>query len=220
MELLERLRKVRKDDGDSLDEQIREVRSSFNEQYPDPTGNTYVREVFADHIIVCAGDDFYSVAYTEANDEFTFDVSNATEVETTWVPVATAKTVAITKIDEARHLAFGWAYIAEDATGEQIIDHSDEWIAKEDLEDAAYVFNIAFRESDERHTEPVVGHLIESFVVTPDKLAKMGLADDALPRGWWTGWYIPDDELFAKVADGTYPMLSIGGLAQKESPSV
>lgn len=218
MGLLDKLKTTAaKSDGDSLDEQIREVTASWREQYPDPDHNTWINEVYADHVIVCAGDDYYSVAYTELDDEFTFDVANATQVERVWTEVATTKTVTITKIDEERHLAFGWAYVAEDASGEQLIDHSDEFVLKEDLEDAAYVFNIAFRESDERHTEPVIGHLVESFVVTPEKLAKMGLAEDALPRGWWTGWYVPDDAVWEKVADGTYPMLSIGGIAQKET---
>jgi len=126
-------------------------------------------------------------------------------------------TFDVVKADEARQIVFGWAYVAEDAQGQRVLDHSGEFVTKEDLEDTAYVFNMAFREGDERHTETVAAHLIESFVVTDEKLEQMGLAKDALPRGWWTGWYVPDRAVWDKVASGEYQMLSIGGVSEREA---
>lgn len=215
MSLLEKVRRITKaaTDQDSLNDQINEVSSAWCDQYG--TEDTWVADVFTDHIIVCAGEDHYSVPYTEGPDDtFVFDVAGATQVERKWMDVA-AKGFRIAKTDDERQLAFGWAYVAEDEHGERVVDHSGEFIAKEDLEDAAYVFNIAYREGDEQHTEYVAAHLVESFMVTPEKLAKMGLADDALPRGWWTGWYFPDAEVYAKVKREN-AMLSIGGISEKE----
>jgi len=174
-----------------------------------------VQEVYPDHVIVRAGEDYYSVPYTEpTDDEFEFDLTGATEVERSWTAV-TAKTFHVVEKDDERQLAFGWAYVSEKADGTPIVDHSGEFIRKEDLEDSAYLFNLAFREGDERHTETVRAHLVESFVATPEKLAKMGLAEDALPRGWWTGWYIPEPEVYQRFKSET-AMLSIGGLSKRE----
>jgi hypothetical protein len=172
-------------------------------------------ETYSDHVIVCVGDEYFSVPYSSAGDEITFDVDSATPVERTWVEVE--KTVLISKTDDDRRVAFGWAYVYE-RDGEQVVDHSGEFIEKaEVLEDAAYVFNLNFREGDDSHTEEVRAHLVESFVSTPEKLEKMGLEADALPHGWWTGWHIPDDDLWEAIKSGDRSMLSIGGTATKES---
>lgn len=214
---------LRKAAVDSLNDQIDDVREAWQDAAAAVAAPTmemadcgWVQEVYADHVIVCVDGAYFSVPYTTDpadEDAITFDMANATEVEQTWTEVA--KTVLIEKVDEDRHVAFGWAYVSE-RDGKQVVDHSDEFIAKADLEDAAYLFNMEFRAADEVHTDPVVGQLVESFVSTPEKLQKMGLAPDALPTGWWTGWYVPDDAIFAKIKDGTYSMLSIGGAARKE----
>ena len=56
-----------------------------------------------------------------------------------------------------------------------------------------------------------VGQMIESFMVTPDKLEAMGLPADALPQGHWVGFHIPDADIFSKIKDGTYSSFSIQG---------
>jgi hypothetical protein len=57
--------------------------------------------------------------------------------------------------------------------------------------------------------------LVESFVVTPEKLAAMGLEQGTAPQGaWWTGFKF-DDESFAKVRAGDRTMFSIKGEAQR-----
>lgn len=213
-----------KEDG-SLTDQIAEVREAWCDMMeqqmapapaPEYGESGWVEEVYDTWVVVCVDSDYFSVPYTKdpTTGEITFDMAAATEVEQTWQQVT--KTVTIAKIDEDRHVAFGWAYVYE-KDGEQVVDHSGEFIEKQDLEDAAYVFNMEFRAADEMHTDAVVGTLVESFVSTPDKLEKMGLAPDALPHGWWTGWYVPDEAVWNKVKDGTYKMLSIGGAARKET---
>jgi hypothetical protein len=208
----------------SLSDAIEEVRASYRAacqamaapMMGDSPGG-YVVDVYDDHVVACdESGDYWSIPYTReaGSDDVTFDFEGATEVERDWTPVA--KTVVFEKVDDDSHTAFGWGYVYEKADGTPVRDHSEEFIEKDDLETAAYAFNLESREGDERHGEAVEAHLIESFVVTPEKLEKMGVAADALPHGWWTGWYIPDDEMFGKIKDGTYPMLSIGGVARKE----
>jgi hypothetical protein len=122
----------------------------------------------------------------------------------------------IAKVDDDRHLVFGWANVSIRKDGTLITDSHRDQIHPDDLEDAAYVFNLQFRETGVMHTGDAVGKLVESFFVTPQKLEKMGLPVDALPIGWWVGFYIEDDAVFAKVKTGEYSMFSIQGTALRE----
>lgn len=115
----------------------------------------------------------------------------------------------ITKADDSRHAVFGFPYICE-KDGVQVIDHSKEFITKDDLETAAYQFMLGSREGDEFHTTEVKAQCIESMFVDAEKLAAMGLKyDEAEYVGWWAGFHIDDDDLYEKAKDGTYPMMSI-----------
>lgn len=122
----------------------------------------------------------------------------------------------ITKVDTDRQLVFGWANVSIRKDGEVIEDYQKDVIEPDDLEMAAYNFNLDYRSTGEMHRGGIVGKMIESFVSTPEKIEKMGLAPDALPTGWWVGFYIEDESAFAKVKDGTYKMFSIQGKAVRE----
>jgi len=126
------------------------------------------------------------------------------------------KEFQIAKLDSDRHLVFGWANVSIRKDGEQIEDHQGDLIDPEDLEDAAYVFNLQFRKTGVMHQGEAKGDLIESLVVTPEKLEAMGLEKSALPVGWWVGFHVPDDDVFAKVKDGTFAMFSVQGRAVRE----
>jgi hypothetical protein len=121
----------------------------------------------------------------------------------------------ITKLDTEQKLAFGWAYVAKQRDGTQVIDHSGEFIDPADLESAVYEFVEEFREADDMHEGPVTGHLVESFVSTPEKLEAMGLEKDALPQGVWVGFRL-EPEAFEKIKDGDRTMFSIFGEARRE----
>jgi len=123
--------------------------------------------------------------------------------------------VQVIKTDAKRQQVFGWASIAMSADGEAVVDSYQDIIIPEDLEDAAYDFVLRFRDLNERHEGPVQGHLIESLVVTPEKLEKMGLDSSALPVGWWVGFWVPDPSVFAKIESGEYTMFSIEGRAER-----
>lgn len=122
----------------------------------------------------------------------------------------------IAKTDASRQLVFGYASVAVRKDGEQIRDAHQDLIDPEDLEEAAYLHVAKFGETGEMHEGESKGVLVESVVFTPEKLEKMGLAPDALPLGWWVGYYLPDPDVFEKVRNGTYRMLSVQGRCVRE----
>lgn len=126
-------------------------------------------------------------------------------------------TFAVRKVDEERQLVFGWSSVAVRKDGTTIVDSQDDQIAPKDLEEAVYSYVAFSGEANAMHEGPAVGVLVESLVVTPEKLEKMGLKSDALPQGWWTGFHIEDPATWAKVKQGTYTMFSIEGRAQREA---
>ena len=124
--------------------------------------------------------------------------------------------IPISKVDDSQNLVFGWANISVAKDGEQLTDLHDDQIDIAELEQAAYEFNLHFRETGVNHQGDAVGRVVESFVVTPEKLEKMGLPDDSLPMGWWFGVYVEDDATFEKVKKGELSMFSIQGTAMRE----
>lgn len=126
------------------------------------------------------------------------------------------KVEKVLKFDDERQYVFGWASVAFAKDGSQVEDLQGDLIDLEDLEEAAYAFTLDFRETGVMHKGEAVGQLIESFMVTPDKLEAMGLPPDSLPQGLWVGFHVPDAEVFAKVRAGEFSMFSIQGNAIRE----
>lgn len=122
----------------------------------------------------------------------------------------------VLKFDTERQYVFGWASVAITKDGHQVEDLQGDLIDPEDLENAAYEFARDYRSTGVMHQGEVVGQMIESFMVTPDKLEAMGLPPDSLPQGHWVGFHIPDAEIFGKIKDGTYSSFSIQGDAIRE----
>jgi len=120
----------------------------------------------------------------------------------------------ISKVDEDRNLVFGWAYVAEKADGQTVVDHSDEFAKADAVERMAYEYVLLKRAGGEMHSGRIVGDLVESVVTTREKQRAMGLSSGALPVGHWVGFRVKPD-VFAKVKNGTYKALSIGGRAKK-----
>ncbi len=57
--------------------------------------------------------------------------------------------------------------------------------------------------------------LVESVVFTEEKMKAMGIPEGTLPVGWWIGFFVTDDDVWEKVKNGTYPMFSIEGEAER-----
>jgi len=123
--------------------------------------------------------------------------------------------VAITKANDDKMLAFGWANVAVTADGERIEDWQHDIIEPEELENAAYNFVELYREGGEMHERGGVAVLIESVVFTEEKMKAMGIPAGALPVGWWIGFKVLDEDVWEKVKSGEYPMFSIEGEAQR-----
>jgi hypothetical protein len=124
----------------------------------------------------------------------------------------------IVKTDDEQRLVFGWASVAALADGALLEDHQGDVIEPAELERAAYDFAEHHRAINEMHAGADVGALVESFVVTPDKLAAMGFPPE-VAKGMgvrhWIGARV-SPEVFAKVKAGQLRMFSIEGTALRE----
>jgi len=124
--------------------------------------------------------------------------------------------------DDSNHCLFGWAYVAKDLDNKQIVDHSEEFVKEEDFEDlelATYLFNIAFRQSDIRHSCIAKGLLIDSMVFTKEKveaMRKSKLLKGDIALGVWMGFWFPEDEDWDEIQKMDAPMFSLYGSAIKE----
>ena len=117
------------------------------------------------------------------------------------------------KADPDRRIIFGWAYVAKDKDGDQVYDHSGDFVTKaENLEDKAYDFVLKSRTGNDIHMKKDVATLIESVVVTKEKRRAMGIPDGILPdTAWWVGFKVHDDDTWDMVKSGERAMFSIGG---------
>lgn len=132
------------------------------------------------------------------------------------IPAVEKNYLTISKVDDDKNLVFGFAYTSVDKHGNRIYDHSGEFVDPKDLEEAAYLFNLEFRASGVMHKGDAIGDLVESFVITKDKMRMLGLDYNTLPQAWWVGFYIHDDDIFEKIKKGKYKMFSIQGISQRE----
>ena len=121
----------------------------------------------------------------------------------------------IQKSEDEKRLAFGWASIAIEETGEQLIDWQKDMVDPEELETAAYRFVRLYREGGEMHERGDCATLVESIVFTEEKMKALGIPEGMLPIGWWIGFYVSDDDVWEKVKSGEYPMFSIEGAARR-----
>lgn len=115
------------------------------------------------------------------------------------------------------NLVFGWANVTVDETGTIPEDFQGDCIPTEVLEAAAYSFNLKSHKycNEEHRYKTECGYLVESMMFTKEKMAAMGIPEGTVPEGLWVGFYVPDDEVYAKVKAGAYNMFSIEGYGQR-----
>ena len=120
-------------------------------------------------------------------------------------------------IQEAhQQLVFGYANVTIQEDGTVPFDWQGDMIETSELETAAYTYVLNNGFLNQEHISGTdCGFLVESFMITKEKLAAMGIPEGYVPEGWWVGFYIPDPEVYAKVLDGTYNMFSIEGKATR-----
>ena len=106
--------------------------------------------------------------------------------------------------------------VSQDEAGQQTEDWSGDQLEPAELEQAAYGFVELYREGGEMHERGGCAVLVESMVFTAEKQVALGIPEGTLPVGWWIGFKVTDEDVWAKVKDGTYPMFSIEGTAIRE----
>jgi len=121
----------------------------------------------------------------------------------------------ISKVDEDKRQVFGWASLTS-VDGEPVVDRQGDYIPLDEIEKAAYHYVLSSRKGGDMHARDGEGpkhtaDLIESFLVTPEKLKHMGLAEDALPHGWWIGMKVQDDDQWEMVKKQERTGFSIHG---------
>lgn len=124
-------------------------------------------------------------------------------------------TFDIKKSDEDKRLAFGWASVANFEDGSVLTDADDDIIDIDVLEKAAYKYVRLHRKGGELHERSSVAELVESIVFTKEKMQTLGIPDGILPEGWWVGFFVTDEAVWAKVKSGEYAMFSIEGRAKR-----
>lgn len=123
------------------------------------------------------------------------------------------------KTDDDKHQAFGWASVVE-INGKPIVDRQGDWITPDEIEKAAYKYVLENRRGGNQHKrddqdQPLhASSLIESFVVTPEKIEKMGLPADT-PIGWWVGYKVHDEDAWQDIKKGVRTGFSIHGRGKR-----
>lgn len=126
----------------------------------------------------------------------------------------------ISKVDVDKQQVFGWASIVE-MNGEPVVDLQGDYITIDEVEKSAYDYVHKSRKGGDMHLRDNFGgpvsksHMIESFVVTPEKKQSLGLPEST-PTGWWVGYQVNDPELWAKVKNGERTGFSIHGRGVRE----
>lgn len=128
----------------------------------------------------------------------------------------------IIKADASLRVAYGWALLTS-VDGEPYADSQGDVVEESSLEKAVVKFMLDRRTGSVMHKrgpngEPVrVGQIVESVVVTNEKLAAMGLPvpEGRGPRGWWVGIRYDDtpegEEVWKRIQSGELRGFSIGG---------
>lgn len=143
------------------------------------------------------------------------DLAQAVKMTKEYTSAVINGRVAITKSDDDKMLAFGWANVSLTVNGETIEDYQGDIIEPEELENAAYNFVELYREGGEMHERGGAAVLIESVVFTEEKMKAIGIPEGTLPVGWWIGFKVLDEDVWEKVKNGEYPMFSIEGEAER-----
>lgn len=147
-------------------------------------------------------------------------------------------TGTISKVDTDKRQVFGFCSVSE-VNGQPVIDLQGDWVPIEEVEKAAYTYMLASRAGGDMHKrvnkgglphepgeivldtqlpadQPLrTGEIIESFVVTPEKLNALGLPQDSMPLGWWLGFQVHDDDAWAAIKSGRRTGFSLHGTGKR-----
>jgi hypothetical protein len=117
---------------------------------------------------------------------------------------------SVTKSIPDKQFIFGWASVVE-KNGMIVIDKQGDLIVPEDLEAAAYDYNLNSRQQGHMHETIGIGRCIESMVFTKEKKDLMGFDFPDNRVGWWIGFKVDNEEHWQAHKRGELKEFSIGG---------
>lgn len=147
---------------------------------------------------------------------------SAPTIDQVHIPIAGSKKkkrmpTTITKIDAKRGLVYGWASITAKSDGSPLVDRDGDTIPTDVLQDAMLGFMEDYRAGGVMHEGDAEGVVVESLVVTAEKLEAMGIpaaVAQSIPEGAFIGLKLdPTSETFKRVESGELGMFSIFGKA-------
>jgi hypothetical protein len=125
----------------------------------------------------------------------------------------------ISKMDTDKRQVFGFCTVTH-VNGEPVVDLQGDYVPLEEIEKAAYSYVVDSRKGGDMHErdgeQPLhTSDMIESVIITPEKLKQWGLAEDAMPYGWWVGFKVNDDAQWEKVRKNERTGFSIHGSGKR-----
>ena len=120
--------------------------------------------------------------------------------------------IELQKLDDNKGLVYAWASVIEE-NGVPVEDFQGDVIEPDELERAAFDFMKEYREVGEMHDEMGKGQVVGSMVFTKELQEALGV--DLGKVGWLVVMQITDPDVKKRMASGEYPMLSIGGEAER-----
>lgn len=109
---------------------------------------------------------------------------------------------------------YGWASVARDESGAQVVDHQGDIIDDEELTSATEFLVKGRAAANVMHDGPDMGDLVEAMIFTPEKWAALGLPENKSVK-LWVGYELTDPDLIAKVKSGELSEFSIEGSAER-----
>lgn len=125
----------------------------------------------------------------------------------------------IQKMDTDQRQVFGFCTVTH-VDGEPVVDRQGDYVPLEEIEKAAYTYVVESRKGGDMHArdgeQPLhTSDMIESVIITPEKLEQWGLDRDAMPYGWWVGFKVNDEDQWQKVKTGERQAFSIHGSGKR-----
>ena len=125
----------------------------------------------------------------------------------------TIKLDKVQKSDDEKRQVFGFFSIIS-TDGVPVIDSQGDVILAADIEKAIYRYVKFSGMGDDRHDGRCKAKLIESMWFSKEKQEALGL--DLGFEGWWGGFEVHDEVMWAKIKTGEYQSFSIGGAGRYE----
>ncbi len=119
----------------------------------------------------------------------------------------------ILKADMDAKVIWGWAYVSTEK-GENMLDHSGEWVSPDTLVKASTNFMLKSRTAKVNHQGAKEGDIVGSLPVTKELADALGIQTER--EGWIIG-VVASEATLKKVQDGELTSFSIGGRALKRS---